>query len=220
MSLKQAIQSNIKDSLGNVYTSIPAIVTGVTERNGSTVINCEIAVRYMVDGGLIYENAPLQDVPLRWPSAGGCYITMPIEIGDTVMINFAMRDCSLFMSDVSGDVVDPYSARQHDMADAFATPSMLRYGDSPKVDNDGISINSGATEIRILKDGTIELGKGSLEKALMAETFMDSFFDHQHTYMVEGTPILTSGVTSVVEVQDTISLLQWEGTLSEKVKIT
>lgn len=220
MSLSETIQSHIKSDRRNFFTSIPAVVTKVHEVEGSTVVDCEIGVRYLRKDYTIEEDAPLTNVPLIWPSAGGCYITLPIEQGDTVMVNFAMRDCDEWKS--SGGVTDPITSRLHNPSDCFATPAALPYGKAPKVDSEAVKVSSGATEVRIMKDGTIELGKGAVERLLKGDSFLSAFLNHTHTQVSfpggtsTAVPALTSGVTTALSTPDTIDL--WEDNLSEVSK--
>lgn len=191
MNLYDTIASHVNAMKNQMFTSLPAVVLKVYEIDGGgTVVDCSLGVRYMTKDGLITEDAPLMGIPLVWPSAAGCYITFPIEAGDTVMVNFAMRDVSRWVNG-DGSVTDPFTRRLHNLSDAFAMPSMLPYGKAPKVDSEAVKIASTGTEIRILKDGTIELGEGATEAIIKGnafKTYLDSVITSliSHTHPVSG----------------------------------
>lgn len=201
MSLYDTIASHVNAMKNQMFTSMPAVVLKVYEiEGGGTVVDCSLGVRYMTKDGMITEDAPLMGIPLVWPSAAGCYITFPIEAGDTVMVNFAMRDVSRWVNG-DGGVTDPFTRRLHNLSDAFATPSMLPYSKAPKVDSEAVKIASTGTEIRILKDGTIELGKGATEAIIKGDAFktwIDAEFNKilAHTHPVQVSPATGTGATT------------------------
>lgn len=213
MSLSDAISSHVNAMKNQMFTTLPATVLRVYEFDGGgTVVDCSIGVRYMTKDGLITEDAPLVEVPLIWPSAAGCFITFPIEVGDTVMVYFSMRDTSQWKNG-DGSVVDPLTRRSHNVSDAFAMPSMLPYGKAPIVDSEAVRIASTGTEIRILKDGTIELGEGATEAIIKGnafKTWIDAEFNkilaHTHPVQVStstGTGATTGIVLSLTPMPDT-----------------
>lgn len=220
MSLFDAIDSHIKATLQQLYTALPGNIVKVKERDGGTVVDIKLGVNRILNDGRVFEEEVIYDVPLIWPSANGCYITMPVEEGDTVLVYFAMRACPEWKNG-DGGVKTPSLKRLHDRNDAFAVPAMLPYRVTPKVDSDAVRISSGGTEIRILKDGTIELGEGATERLLKGDSFLSKFLAHTHTYSNAGTPTLTSPVSTVISTPDSgvpETVLLWEETLSEVSK--
>lgn len=190
MSLFDAIDSHIKATLQQLYTALPGNIVKVKERDGGTVVDIKLGVNRILNDGRVFEEEVIYDVPLIWPSANGCYITMPVEEGDTVLVYFAMRACPEWKNG-DGGVKTPSLKRLHDRNDAFAVPAMLPYRVAPKVDSDAVRISSEGTEIRILKGGTIELGEGATERLIKGDTFKTLFNSllaalSEHTHPVSG----------------------------------
>lgn len=190
-TLADVIQSHLKEKLDSLYTVLPGYVEAVkVVDGGGTVVDVQTGVNFLDRAGNAQKNAVIKDVPLVWPSSGGCYITTPIEIGDTVLIHFAMRNSAEWKNSGGDSPITPFLQRQHSVNDAFATPSMLPYGKAPKVDSEAVKIASTGTEIRILKDGTIELGEGATEAIIKGNAFK-TYFDslvqsvmaHTHTFV-------------------------------------
>lgn len=168
----------------------------------------------------------LGNVPIQWPSGGGCFITMPIAEGDNVTLHFTMRALTEWRNSNGQEPQTATDSRLHSLSDVFAVPCLYPYQKGIEVDPDAVNISSGATEIRILKDGTIELGNGATEKLLKGDDFISKFLPHTHTYIdsvgppAVPTPKLTTGVTTVLSTPDTLEVPadKWGPTLSEVSK--
>lgn len=183
MNLSEVLESNINAALRSTYTTLPGYVTAVKELDGSTVVDVQIGINRVYESLRATKEDVIEDIPIVWPSASGCYITMPIEVGDTVLLHFSMRCAIEWKNSLGNETQTPFLQRWHSVNDAFATPSMLPYGSSPKVDSEGVKVASGTTEIRILKDGTIELGEGATERLIKGDTFLSQLIDHSHGYL-------------------------------------
>ena len=174
MSLSDVIQSHLTTLREDMFTSLPATIVRVNEVNGSTVADVQLAIRYKTRQGVIYEEDVLLDVPIMFPSVKDCYITFPVEVGDEVMVTFAMRDCGEWLS--SGDERStPYSYRTHNISDAFATPTVMKQGKAPKAEKDCVVIKSKDSVITLKKDGNIEIGEGASQALILGNKFMEEF---------------------------------------------
>lgn len=77
------------------------------------------------NGGVTGEELPeIYDVPVSWPILGSFQFTMPISIGDVVLVVFPDYDIQAWRS--SGQQTDPGDARRHHLAGAIALPCALR----------------------------------------------------------------------------------------------
>ena len=211
-SFSEAVNSHIKAVLRDLYTSMPGIVEAVKVVDGVTVIDVQPALNFTSPDNRAFKEPVLKDVVVCWQSVGGCYITMPIEEGDEVMLHFSMRDSQDWKDSDGSASITPRTKRLHDANDVFATPVVSTYRGSREIDSEGVCIGSEAVEIRILKDGTIELGNGAVERLLKGDSFLTQFLSHTHTYSNSGTPTLTSPVSTVLSTPDTSVL--WEDNLS------
>lgn len=105
-----------------LWTALPAIVTKVTL--SAMTIEVQPALQAVIEdetGKLTPVNLPLLvDVPIVFPSAGGFTITLPIAIGDEVLVIFSSRCIDAWWQ--SGGVQQAMEARMHDLSDGFAIP--------------------------------------------------------------------------------------------------
>lgn len=103
-----------------LQTCMPGIIKEVDlERMTVTVQPAIQAHARQADGGLELLDFPLlRDVPLHFPSGGGCTLTFPVKAGDECLLVFSSRCIDLWWQ--NGGVQAPFEVRRHDLSDAFA----------------------------------------------------------------------------------------------------
>ena len=179
--LHNLIQQQINSVVDNMYTTLPATVVRVYEHDdGGTVVDVQIGVNKVFRNDLSAQMEPvLREVPLVWLSSSGCYITTPINEGDTVMLNFSMRNAAEWLNSDGTDPTTALIQQLHGVNSAFATPAMLPYGKAPSVDSTGVNIASRKASIHIGQDGSvtidsdnIKLGKQATESVILGDKFM------------------------------------------------
>lgn len=221
IDLPDIIQGHINKTLAQMYTTMPAKVEKVYKVENSTVVDVQPLLNITSAGGVLKENI-LQEVPIVWPSGGGFRITCPIEVGDNVLLHFSMKGLSGWKNSQGKQPTTDTYKRRFNKNDAFAVPSIHPFSEGKEVDNEAMSLGSDTVEIRITKEGTIELGEGASEKLILGDTFINNFLAHTHTYVdsvgtaATPTPKLTMGVGAVLSTPDTPA--DWEDSLSEVSK--
>ena len=192
LSLKDVIIDNIAAARANIYTSIPAIVTKVYDEGNTTVVDANLAISRvgMMDD---YGITTVTRVPLMFPKSGGCSVTLPIVVGNEVMLHFAMRDSGEWRYSGGKKPVLASSNAVQDVSDAYATPTTTTYSTGSKIDPDAVVIDSGETKIRILKNGNIELGGNASEQLVLGNKFMTLYNEmvslvKSHTHVVPQSP--------------------------------
>jgi hypothetical protein len=197
-TLPDVIQSHINEALSQIYTSMPAKVVKVYLEKGSTVVDVQPMLNMRFNDGAVIQEPPLGGVIVKWPSAGGCYITCPIVVGDTVDLNFSMRAATEHKNSDGKEPQTANSKRLHNMNDAYATPCATVYEKGHEVDPEALVLSSKAIEIRITNEGIIELGKDAVESLVLGDTFLTLFNNHIHP-----TGVGPSGVTTTPMVAGT-----------------
>ncbi len=157
-----------------MWTALPAVVESFDAATCTAVVQPVVGgVRYDADGAPAATTLPvIPDVPVLFPRAGGCALTMPITAGDEVLLVFSSRPIDSWWQ--SGGVQRPASARMHDLADAFAIPGpMSRPAVLPNISttqaqlrNDAgtasISLNPDTGVVTILAPGGVAFSGGPL----------------------------------------------------------
>lgn len=123
-------------------------------------------------GALVTERLPVvSDVPVAFPSGGGCFLTLPITAGDMGLLVFADRSLDRWLNGI-GSEVDPGDPRMHDLSDAIFLPGVYPFG-APRA---GVS---GAHVVMHLSGGAqLHLGQASPPYAVaLAESVEDALSD-------------------------------------------
>ena len=219
---QDSIKSYIAEAVSELYTTLPAKVIAVKKKGNSTVVDVQPLINRRYQSGAVDEEPVLGDVPLQWPSGGGCYITFPIEIGDNVELNFSMRALTEWRNGDGQRQQTPTDKRLHALSDAFATPCIHTYQSGIEVDSTAVEISSGATEIRVLKDGTIELGEGAIERLIKGDAFRAALGDLitpliTHTHPVSGSTAALSPDLALVAVTFPIDPLLQKNTFKADI---
>lgn len=68
--------------------------------------------------GTVEDPVLISNVPVFWLSGGGAYLSLPLEVGDPVLLVYLDR--SLDRWKTSGGTVDPVDVRRHHPSDAIA----------------------------------------------------------------------------------------------------
>jgi hypothetical protein len=117
---QEALRMAMDGRLSSVWVSIPGIVSKVDF--DKMTLEVQPAIQGTVEdqyGNFTNVNLPiLVDVPIIFPSAGGFTLTLPIKIGDEVLVIFASRCIDSWWQ--SGGIGIPMEQRMHDLSDGFA----------------------------------------------------------------------------------------------------
>ena len=106
--------------------------------------------------GQINECATIFNVPVINPSAGGGLLSFPIQIGDTVLLEFSMRNIEEWLEG-DGDPVTESTMRCHDMSDAIAIVGLYTKNSHLSPDPKDVVLKFKDNSIRLKDDGNIEI---------------------------------------------------------------
>lgn len=157
---EEALRLAFDGRLSMLWSAMPAIITKVNL--AKMTIECQPAIKGSIeheDGSIESVNLPvLVDVPVVFPSGGGFSITIPLAVGDEVLVVFGARCIDSWWQ--SGGVQKPAEARMHDLSDGFAIPGPRSQPNVlPSVSATDLTIrNEAGTQFISLKpNGTISI---------------------------------------------------------------
>jgi hypothetical protein len=193
---EEAQRLAMEGNQAGIWTAMPCIVQSVDLTK--MTLSCVIAIQGRMEdqnGLLSFVNiSPIQDVPIVFPSAGGFTITMPIAVGDEVLVLFAARCIdSWWQNGGFGNV--PMEYRMHDLSDGFAIPgpkSVPRAIASISATDLQIRNDAGTTYLSIGADGKIGFTNAtvSLNKVLTdLETLLNTFMTVLAGFGGGGAPV-------------------------------
>lgn len=147
-----------------IWTALPGIVTGADLDRQTVSVQPAIQGKVKSQTGKEqHVNMPLLvDVPIVWPRAGGFACTLPVQVGDEVLVVFASRCIDSWWQ--SGGIGAQAEMRMHDLSDGFAifAPTSQKKVLSD-VQTDGIELRNEARDTYIkLTNGKIFI-KGDIE---------------------------------------------------------
>lgn len=144
-----------------LWTAMPGMVTKVNLTAMTVEVQLTIQGKvYLQDGTFKYVDiSPLQDVPICFPKAGDFVLTLPIAIGDEVLVVIASRCIDAWWQN-GGYQNQPMEMRMHDLSDGFAIPGPCSQPNViPNISSTDAQLRNkaGTTYVSITADGKIKL---------------------------------------------------------------
>lgn len=148
------------DLLAQTWTSLPCIVESFNPVE--MTVSCIPAIQgilYKESGSVTDVTMPmLVDVPVQFPSGGGCIITFPIKKGDECIVVFSARCIDNWWA--TGKISPQFTQRMQDLSDGMA---IVGINSIPRV-IPNISLNSvqirtreGTSFMELTEDGNVNI---------------------------------------------------------------
>jgi hypothetical protein len=109
--------------------------------------------------GQILSRPRIPNVPVVMPSTASAGLTLPIGIGDPVMLLFSQRSMDRWLA--QGGEQEASDIRMHALSDAIAVPGLFAFNVSHS-DGSGVVLKNGNILIR-LDSGTVAVGNTTTE---------------------------------------------------------
>lgn len=127
------------------------------------------------DGALVWERLPvISNVPVAFPTAGGIFLSLPIQAGDVGVVLITDRSLEKWLS--AGGEVEPDDTRTHNLSDAVFYPGLKPFGAARQ----GVSTTAAALQVEngvgvFVKAGKVGLGEEDPTDAVaMAQKVYDA----------------------------------------------
>jgi hypothetical protein len=207
-SLEYVIEEAIKAKIADLHTCFPAKVVAVNVSEGWCNVQPTIKKKY--SDGTIPNPPVINRVPIASYRAGNAFISLPLKVGDYVMVVCAERSIDIWKS--KGGVLSPLDYRKHHLSDAIAYPGVYPFTDPPTgASADDIVIKNETSKITV-KPSEIHLwGSGdavALASLVLARLnqIKSAFDSHTHGGVSSGgssTAPPSSGIGSIGSVAST-----------------
>jgi hypothetical protein len=156
MSLKAFMKSHLESLQSQIFTGLPAIVTDNSEYESKNIISVRPTIDMQHSDGQVSECPEIFNVPVINPSAGGGLLSFPIQIGDTVWIEFSMRNIEEWLEGDGGSVTEP-TQRMHDMSDAVAIVGLYTKNSHLQPDKKDVVLKFKDNKLVLKEDGNVEI---------------------------------------------------------------
>jgi hypothetical protein len=124
MDMQSFMRSVMNARLEGVNVAMPARVEGYDA--GARTVDVQPMTRRLVltsDGAREPEDLPvIPDVPVLFPGGGGFHVSLPIAVGDFVLLVFANQSISQWRE--TGEAAAPVDAAMHALSNAVAIPGL------------------------------------------------------------------------------------------------
>lgn len=126
ISLAEVVRLGVDSRVDDIFIARPAKVTAYDVVTNTVVAKPMVkrALYSLSSGDRSYEDLPeIPFVPVIWPRAGSMAVTLPLEVGDPVLLLFC--DVSLAEWRESGELSEPADARRHSIGWPVAIPGFF-----------------------------------------------------------------------------------------------
>lgn len=156
MSLRSFIRSHLDNLQTQLFTQLPAVVTDVSQYQSQNIVSVKPVIDFMFSDGQISECPEIFNVPVINPSAGGGLLSFPIQVGDTVLVEFSMRSIETWLEGSGESVTEP-TMRTHDMSDGMAIIGLYTKSSHLSPDPKDVVLKFKDNSIRLKEDGNVEI---------------------------------------------------------------
>lgn len=149
----------LRQALADLRVAIPAVVTDFDA--AKQVVTVEIAIREVVrtqSGPVDTAIAPIYNVPVIYPSAGGFSLTLPIQSGDEGFLVFCDMCIDLWWS--RGGIQNQFERRRHDLSDCGFIPggkNQKKLLSNYSTDSAQLRSDDGSTYVEIAGGGIVNI---------------------------------------------------------------
>lgn len=148
--ISDTIQNVFEAMASDINTTLPGTIVAYDASTNRATVRLSMPKR-LADGREL-EPPNVVSVPMVWPTSGGATMTMPVAVGDGVMLHFSSRSLDGWLN---GQPSSPDDPRMFDISDAIAVPGLSAR--RAPVHSTNMVISFGAAKISITPFGEIIL---------------------------------------------------------------
>lgn len=168
-----------------LFTALPAKVIRTDKFQSLQIVDVKPSINKIYEDGVVEKFDILYNVPVVLLGGGGSLISVPVSVGDNVLLIFSMRDIDRWKAQ-GGEDVTPDTNRTHNINDAIAIPGLVpqQNVDSPSAEDVVIKFNGSQISLKKSKDieinssgnvnitssGNINLGEGGAKIARLGDS--------------------------------------------------
>lgn len=230
-TLAETIKTVITSELVGLNTCLPGVVEKYDASTKTADIKPTLKRRYTKDNELV--SLPvIPNVPMCFMQTKTSLISMPVKVGDDVLIIFSERSIDNWKSSQGGKEIDTADTRKFALSDAFAIPICKPLGTGVPAEGESIYIKNIDSVGRFHENGQIKLensiayvdiksnGDVEIKNDICTGTFFNSgkieIKNAVSTYTMEaaGKNELKNAIATITEDADgTISLVNTSGSI-------
>jgi hypothetical protein len=120
---QEGLIAAFQSQMNNVYTALPCIVVAIRDNLNTQMVDIQPTINQKLKDGTIKERAVILGVPVVFPVSKTSGFTFPINVGDTGLAVFSMRNIDAWKSG-NGGSASPMNFAKMDKSDAVFIPGL------------------------------------------------------------------------------------------------
>lgn len=129
MGLGGLIKDFIRNGQETQYTTIPGIILAIKANGSQLLVDVQPSISVLKRDGEVIAESPVLNVPMQMPASSQGGTVFPVNVGDSVILNFSMRGIERWKYG-SGRPDAPSDHRIFDKRDCIATPCIFPVSES------------------------------------------------------------------------------------------
>lgn len=122
-SLTGILNNAFDERTNNLYTAIPCIIIAIRSDLNDMMVDIQPSINQRSEDGVVTPRTPILGVPVQFPVSKSAGFTFPLNVGDTGMAIFSMRNLDSWKSG-NGYPSAPMNAAKFDKGDAIFIPGI------------------------------------------------------------------------------------------------
>ena len=122
-SLQEALVASFESQMNNVFTAIPCIVVAIRNNLEGQEVDIQPSINQRLKDGTVKERPPILGVPVSFQVSRTAGFTFPINVGDTGLAVFSMRNLDAWKAS-TGRPSTPLNFAKMDKGDAVFIPGI------------------------------------------------------------------------------------------------
>ena len=122
-SLQETLVAAFQSQANGIYTAIPCIVVAVRDNLNTQMVDIQPTINQKMKDGTVKERTVVLGVPVVFPVSRTAGFTFPINVGDTGLAVFSMRNMDAWKSG-NGKPSTPMNFAKMDKGDAIFIPGL------------------------------------------------------------------------------------------------
>lgn len=123
---KDLVDNSISAFESDTWTSIPAVVTALSDSGDQTMISAKPVLNSLLRGSSSTPLPEILEIPVMWPGSSTSLVRGVLSVGDWVLLIFSCRPLQNWLNG-DGSRVDPESFQKMNYNSAIAIPGLFPF---------------------------------------------------------------------------------------------
>lgn len=195
-TLMESLERLVESKLNNVFTTLPAKVTQVDYTKNQVTIKPLLKTKRQNDEQAVFPEIPNVPIFVLSSGRGSARITLPVAVGDTVLVLFASRSLGEFLKSTADSPSDTSSRIPLGPYPIAALPCIFTEATAKEIDSTNVIIENESSKVTISPSGDITIDAPSTCTINSVQTTINSNLSVNGNVDITGDVEVTGGLTN------------------------